>query len=99
MIISIRPFISSITWLALVGLGRPERFALGAAIGILHSCNNALATKWDGIRIATVSRPPVVSYGILSAFGKIMVNGPGQNTSASASARAIIFSLSVFISG
>jgi hypothetical protein len=37
---------------------------------------------WDGIRIATVSNPPVVLYGTALLFLNIMVKGPGQKASA-----------------
>ena len=42
------------------------------------------AIGWDGIRMATVSSPPVVSFGIASDLSSIIVSGPGQNLSASA---------------
>ena len=61
IIISIRPSISSITCSAFVGLGLPDVFALGAAIGSLDSSISLLAILLLGIRTATVSSPPVVS--------------------------------------
>ena len=77
-IISILPLKSSSTCSAFVGLGRPEVFALGAAIYPPPASIKALAISSLGIRTATVSRPPVVSYGTSSVFWKIIVSGPGQ---------------------
>ena len=59
-IISIFPFMSSHTWSAVVGLGRPEVLALGAATGTPARAIRRLATGSLGIRTATVSKPPVV---------------------------------------
>ena len=67
----------------MVGLGRPEVLALGAATGVPASSISLLATGSDGIRTATVSSPPVVPFGTLPLFGKISVSGPGQNASIS----------------
>ena len=78
-IAAILPFMSSITREALVGLGLPERFADGAASGNPHSSIILLATGFDGNLMPTVSSPPLVTSGILSDLGIIMVNGPGQN--------------------
>ena len=78
MTASMRPSISSRTSSAVVGLGLPERFALGAAIGLPASFMSLLAVGLDGMRIATVSRPPVVISGTMSDFLKTMVSGPGQ---------------------
>ena len=60
IIMSILPSMSSMTCSALVGLGRPERFALGAAIYTPESLISFAATGWLGILTATVSSPPVV---------------------------------------
>ena len=60
IIISMRPFMSCQTWSAVVGLGRPEVLALGAATGTPARAIRRLATGSLGIRMATVSRPPVV---------------------------------------
>ena len=82
MIASILPSISAKTWRTVVGLGLPERFALGAAIGddfAISSC----AIGCDGKRIATVESPALTSSGIISDFGITIVSGPGQNFSAS----------------
>ncbi len=81
-IMSMRPAISSITKRALVGLGRPERFALGAAIKPPAARINAAAPVCEGKRTATVESPPVVSVGTRSFFSKIIVSGPGQKASA-----------------
>ena len=59
-IISIFPLMSSHTWSAVVGLGRPEVLALGAATGTPARAIRRLATGSLGIRTATVSKPPVV---------------------------------------
>ncbi len=58
--ISIRPSISCHTCRAVVGLGRPDLFALGAATGTPANAITPFATGSLGIRIATVSSPPVV---------------------------------------
>ena len=89
MIISIRPSRSSATWDALVGLGRPDALALGAATYTPDCRISSCAIGWDGIRTATVSKPPVVSSGTSGCLSKISVIGPGQNVRA----RVIAFSL------
>ena len=71
-----------------MGLGLPLRLALGAANGTPAARITARATGWLGIRMATVSRPPVVVRGILDERGITMVRGPGQK----ASARILAFS-------
>ena len=73
-----RPRMSSYTWAAVVGLGRPERLALGAAMGLRAASISALAAGWAGKRTATVSRPAVTASGTASDLGKISVIGPGQ---------------------
>ena len=65
-----------------MGLGRPDRLADGAAMGSPLARIMALATGWEGIRTATVSRPAVVASGIRGSRGRIIVSGPGQNRSA-----------------
>ena len=80
-IIGIFPWRSSMTCSAFVGLGRPDVFALGAAIGTPDLLISSNATGWSGIRIATVSSPPVTQSGTWSAFCKITVIGPGQKCS------------------
>jgi hypothetical protein len=84
---SIRPWRSSQTCLAMVGLGRPNLFAEGAAMGTALSSMSLLATGWLGMRTATVSNPPVVTVGTLSVLGKTSVSGPGQNLSIRSQAR------------
>ena len=69
---------SFITCAAVVGLGLPDVFALGAASGKPHFLIISCAIGWDGILIATVSSPAQTSFGIISLFGSIIVSGPGQ---------------------
>ena len=85
-IMSIRPERSSSTCCAVEGDGLPEAFALGAAIYTPLSLMSLAASGWDGILIATVSSPPVVSFGTISFLLNIIVIGPGQNLSISFSA-------------
>ena len=63
--------------------GLPERLAEGAASGTPASRMSARATGCDGRRMPTVSSPAETSSGMQAALGKMMVNGPGQNASAS----------------
>ena len=83
MIISTRPSRSSLQYLAIVGDGLPERLADGAAIYPPSARIKAWAILLLGKRTATVSSPPVVSYGTSSLLRKIIVSGPGQKASAS----------------
>ena len=64
---------------AVVGLGRPDILALGAAIGVFDNLINSRAISLSGMRTATVSSPPVTELGTISDLGKISVIGPGQN--------------------
>ena len=64
-------------------LGRPERLALGAAMGMPASRMIASVTGWLGQRTATVSSPAVVSSGMMGRRFRIIVRGPGQNFRAS----------------
>ena len=48
-----------------------------------------IAAGCDGIRIATVSKPPVVSCGTMSFFLKMIVSGPGQNASISTECKSV----------
>ena len=89
MIASILPDISSITYFALVGDGKPEVFALGAAMGQPAALITLFATSFIGIRTATVSRPPLTTLPIKSLFGKIIVSGPGKKASISACALGV----------
>ena len=59
----------------------PETFALGAAMILLLLRMNSLASGWEGMRIATVSSPPVALAGTVFFLGNITVKGPGQNSS------------------
>ena len=79
---SILPSMSSRTCAAVVQLGRPEVLALGAATGAPEAAIIARVTAWSGQRIPTVSSPPVVTSGTQSAFGSIIVSGPGQKRPA-----------------
>ncbi len=72
IISGILPCISANTCSASVGLGRPERLALGAATGRAASRSSCKAAGWAGIRRPTVFRPPVVTAG------SAKVSGPGQ---------------------
>ena len=81
-----RPGKSAATCAARVGLGRPERFALGAAIGTPAASMRARATGWSGTRTATVGRPAVTTSGTLLRFARTIVSGPGQKRAASARA-------------
>ena len=82
-----RPSISSSMCAASVGLGRPERLPLGAAMGRPHASISARATGCEGMRMATLSSPAVTTAGTISFLGRIIVSGPGQK--AAASLRAI----------
>ena len=77
----ILPFISSSTCFAVVGLGLPEVFALGAAIGVPADLINNRAISQLGILMPTVSNPPVVFLGTISLAFKMRVIGPGQKAS------------------
>ena len=81
-----RPSMSSKTSAAVVGLGRPERLALGAAMGTPAVSISALATGCEGMRTATVASPAVTRDGTFSLLGKISVRGPGQKASIKARA-------------
>ena len=83
MISGMRPSMSSSTCRAVVGLGLPERLALGAAMGRLQVLSSAAATGWEGMRTATVSSPAVTASGTAGLRGMISVSGPGQKASIS----------------
>ena len=82
MIISIASPRSSSTCSAIVGLGLPDVLALGAATKPPAALISSCAIRSLGKRTATLSSPPVVSFGTMSAFGRIIVSGPGQYFSA-----------------
>ena len=75
---SILPSMSSRMWSAVVGLGRPEVFPEGAAMGTSARRMSSWHRGWDGQRIPTVSSPAVTASGTMSFRGRIMVMGPGQ---------------------
>ena len=77
----IQPLNSSHTCCAVVGLMRPNRFALGAASGRFSFVTTSRKIGWALIRNATVSNPAVTMSGTISRFRKMIVNGPGQNFS------------------
>ena len=83
IIASTLPFISSTQCANAVGLGLPDKFALGAAIGTPESSKSLFASDCTGILTPTVSSPAVTSFLILLLFFKIIVSGPGQNLSIS----------------
>ncbi len=99
---STRPFSSSATSAAVVGLTAPARLALGAAIGTPAASISARETGWAGARSATVSSPALTrnARGEGSRRFSTSVSAPGQNactnsaasglkvTSSSASARS-----------
>ena len=85
---------SAITSHALVGLGLPERFALGAAIGHPERFIRSSAALLSGILTATVSSPPVVLSGTPSFFLRTIVSGPGQKLSISATMSALSIGVS-----
>ncbi len=66
-----------------MGEGRPLVLAEGAAMVRPLTRIRAFATGWEGKRTATVSRPPVVSWGMSPEEFTMMVRGPGQKASAS----------------
>ena len=78
---------SSYTCAAVVGLGRPEVLALGAAMGTPLAFISSLAHSFPGRRTPTLSSCAVQSGHTLSPLGSVMVSGPGQNLSASARAQ------------
>ena len=74
---STRPSRSASTCSAVVGLGRENRFALGAAIGTPAISTRARATRWTGTRIATFGSPAVTMSGMVGRFGRISVKRAG----------------------
>ena len=90
IIASIRPSISCNTASTVVGLGFPDKLALGPAIGTPQARIHSLVNSNAGHRIATVSSPPEISKGTISFFGKTIVKGPGQKASISFLSRGVI---------
>src|SRR5699024_12199529 len=72
-IAAIFPSISSLTCVALVGLGFPDKLALGAATGRLAAISSARAAGWLGIRIPTVSNPAVTKLARVPLYFSIYV--------------------------
>ena len=81
-----RPSMSRSTDAAVVGLGRPERFADGAATGTPAARIITRAAALSGMRTPTVSSPPVIRSGTMDLRRKISVIGPGKNAARSFSA-------------
>src|SRR5699024_9520692 len=79
-IAAIFPSISSLTCVALVGLGFPDKLALGAATGRLAAISSARAAGWLGIRIPTVSNPAVTKLATVPLLFRTYVIGPGEKT-------------------
>jgi len=84
-----KPPVSSKASANAVGLGRPERLAEGAATGRPKAASTAWASGWSGARTATVSSPARARShtAAVSVIGATSVSGPGQNASASLTAR------------
>lgn len=60
-----------------VGLGRPERFALGAATGIPQASKNACAMGCAGTLIHIVDQPARTSAQICASLSSTSVRGQG----------------------
>src|SRR5207344_3338368 len=71
---------SASTWAAVVGLTRPERLALGAAMGSLAALRRSRAVLLLGERSATVSRPALTRSAMAQPDlrGSTRDTGPGQ---------------------
>ncbi len=95
---SILPARSFMTCSAVVGLGFPARFALGAEIGVIDSLIKASATLLLGILMAIVSKPTTVMSGTSFDRFRTRVKGPGQNWAISFSAVSGTFLASVYTS-
>ena len=78
-----RPERSFSTWAAVVGEGRVEALADGAATGTPARWMSARARSEEGIRTANVGRPAVTwgARGDGCGSGNSMVSGPGQKRS------------------
>jgi hypothetical protein len=87
---AMRPSSSSSTCSAVVGLTRPERLALGAAIGRPTARMSARGKGCAGTRSARLSSPALASSdtGQSGARGSTSVSGSGQKRSASIDARS-----------
>ena len=82
---------SASTCAAVVGLMRPERLALGAAMGSLAAASSARATGWTGARSAMVSRPALTRSAMAHPAARVSTSdsGPGQKASASVARRVV----------
>src|SRR5699024_11433753 len=69
-IAAIFPSISSLTCVALVGLGFPDTFALGAATGRLTAISSARAAGWLGILKPTIYNPAVTKVGAVQLLSR-----------------------------
>ena len=78
MIISMASPRSSATCPAVVGLGLPEVLALGAATYPPAARISSCAIGSLGKRTATLSSPPVVSFGTISALGGSLSADPAS---------------------
>ena len=83
---------SAATCAAVVGLTRPERLALGAAMGSADAARRAWATGCAGDLSAIVSSPALTRSAMPQAgrFFSTSDKGPGQNASASLHAMSFI---------
>ena len=72
----------------MVGLGRPDRLAEGAAKAQPLASMTWRTTGWLGIRMPTVSSPAQHSSATSGPRGMMMVSGPGQKAAASSWARS-----------
>ena len=68
---------SASTCAAVVGEGRPDRFADGAATGTPAARSSASATGWSGTRTATLGSPAVAARGSASAAVQHQRQRPG----------------------
>ncbi|QBZ54610.1 hypothetical protein PoMZ_10315 [Pyricularia oryzae] len=80
-----RPSRSSRTWCAVVGEGRVDALAEGAASGTPASLISVRASGDAGMRAPNVGRPAVTSGASRDGcgFGRRIVSGPGQKRSIS----------------
>src|SRR4030095_8527672 len=63
-----------------VGLGFPDAFALGAAMGVREVLISSSAIEDPGIRTATVGNPADTDFATSGFLSSTKVNGPGQNS-------------------
>ena len=84
---------SSATCCAVVGLMRPKRFALGAAMPATPASraatSSACATEWAGQRNPIVAWPPAAAPATPDLRATMTVRGPGQNASNRRSATGV----------